>query len=339
MLDGSDTGVNKRENKVTSEKPDYALRIVVGGSPATESPEGCVQFHLPVDGSHLDALEKSGLTSADTKTKTLVVLGENSLAALLVYSALCGMSSRTLDCEAGGTLCRFVSVSNPGGPQPEAAPEDLILLGVDLDFSEMLAGGNFMRVHAAKKVVLTGAFSTNPNLSPAEFLEIVQAVMLVASVRQRPGTGRYPSLYVSPVPDPSDEERIRQGDTSLLVDLEAARKDGEKVRRSSRTDDRSELMPPVDLTPRQRTLLAAAETDVERTLVRLNSYRNMDTGLWRCSRPGNHRNGDANPSSHVEDNKVRCYKCDLEPLDSLRLVVETLGLSPDDAAVWLASDK
>ena len=98
-------------------------------------------------------------------------------------------------------------------------------------------------------------------------------------------------------------------------------------------------MPPIDLTSRQRVLLQAADTNVEETLTKLKSHRNQDTGLWRCSRPQNHRNGDANPSSHVEDNRVRCYKCDLEPLDSLRLVMETLNISPDDAAVWLLSGK
>ena len=125
----------------------------------------------------------------------------------------------------------------------------------------------------------------------------------------------------------------------MLLDLEAIRKEGGKIRRSSRTDDRTELMSPVDLTMRQRVLMEAAEVNVEETLVKLHSHRNEDTGLWRCSRPQNHRNGDANPSSHVDDNKVRCYKCDLEPLDPLRLVMETLNISPDDAATWLLSTK
>jgi hypothetical protein len=33
--------------------------------------------------------------------------------------------------------------------------------------------------------------------------------------------------------------------------------------------------------------------------------------------------------------QVRCYRCDGERVDSLRLTMDVLGLSPDEAAAWL----
>ena len=330
------------------ETVDYRLCIIVGGDSAGRTPQNqCTEIHVPADKDYISILEKSGLTASDPKTKTLVVLRESSLEALVTYAALCGMASRTLDCEINDVLCRFLIIPQIADSETPldhlSPPEDTLIVGTGpgtgIDFAQMLEKENIVRIRNAKKVVLTGAFTANPNISGEEFLALVQTVMLVASVRQKPAGSRYPALHVSDTYDVSDLAKIQQGDTSFLVDLEAIRKEGGKIRRSSRTDDRTELMPPIDLTSRQRVLLQAADTNVEETLTKLKSHRNQDTGLWRCSRPQNHRNGDANPSSHVEDNRVRCYKCDLEPLDSLRLVMETLNISPDDAAVWLLSGK
>lgn len=329
---------------MTQETVEYKLRIIVGARVAgLHTGESYTEIGLPVAGEYLSVLEKSGLTASDTKTKTLVVLEETSLKALTLYAALCGMASRTLDCEVQGVLCRFVSIPQSTDPAlpatPSSLPEEVLVLstepGSGMDFGQMLEQENSSRIYNAKKVVLTGKFAENPDIPAGEFLTLVQTVMLVASVRQKPAAARYPALHISPTY--GDLDRIVQGDTSCLLDLEGIRKEGGKLRRSSRTDDRTESMPPLDLTVRQRTLLQAADIDVEGTLTRLHSHKNPDTGLWRCSRPQNHRNGDANPSSHVGDNRVRCYKCDLEPLDSLRLVMETLNVSPDDAALWLLS--
>ena len=333
---------------MTQETSDYKLCIIVGERSAERAPKNeRTEMYIPATKDYIDALEKSGLTASDTKTKTLVELKEKSLEALTIYAALCGLASRTLDCEIDGVLCRFVNIPQSADSVPardQSNPlEDVLIVGsapgIDMNFAQMLETENMIRIHNAKKVVLTGEFTANPSISGEEFLALVQNVMLIASIRQKPSASRYPSLHVSTTYELADLTKIQQGDASLLLDLEAIRKEGGKIRRSSRTDDRTELMSPVDLTMRQRVLMEAAEVNVEETLVKLHSHRNEDTGLWRCSRPQNHRNGDANPSSHVDDNKVRCYKCDLEPLDPLRLVMETLNISPDDAATWLLSTK
>lgn len=333
---------------MTQETVDYRLYIIVGKDSSERIPQSQrTEIRIPADKDYIGALEKSGLTASDTKTKTLVVLKERSLEALTTYVALCGLASRTLDCAIDGVLCHFLSIPQSADPVTplgsSSPPEDILIVGtapgISMDFAQMLEEENIVRIHNAKKVVLTGAFAVNPSIFGEEFLTLVQTVMLLASVRQKPAAARYPALHISSTYDVSDLVKIQQGDTSFLVDLEAIRKEGGKMRRSSRTDDRTELIPPVDLTPRQRVLMQAADVNVEEILTKLQSYRNQDTGLWRCSRPQNHRNGDANPSSHVENNRVRCYKCDLEPLDSLRLVMETLNISPDDAATWLLSGK
>jgi hypothetical protein len=63
-----------------------------------------------------------------------------------------------------------------------------------------------------------------------------------------------------------------------------------------------------------------------------------DGVLWHCPRPDRHRNGDANASMRVDEQGARCFRCDPEKIDSLRLVADVRGISFDEAADWILSN-
>lgn len=316
---------------------NYMLYIHIGGSPPTESHSQTV-MHLRADKDYMAVLEQSNITAPDLKTKTLIIVQENSIEALLVYVALCGVAARALDCATQTSLHRPPAPLEINSPASPVRPiNDLaVLIGsrsaISMSFDDMTGVEQIAQIGAAKKVVLLVGPDDNYSTDTAKYDIIIGAIHTVSSMRIREC---YPSIATVDVTSMSQLQSILDGDMSLLIDLEEVRKAGAALRRAKRVDDRSEIANPVDLSVRQRYLMQAASISIEETLIRLNSHVNAETGFWRCSRPSRHRNGDANPSSHVEDNKVRCYRCDKEPLDSLRLVMDTLSVTPDEAAYWL----
>ena len=314
---------------------NYMLHIHIGGTPPVESHSQTV-MHIRADKDYMAALEQSNITAPDLKTKTLVIVQENSIEALQMYVALCGVAARLLDCATQKSLHHPSAAPSVPIASVQSLGDTTVLVGdkseISISFDDILGAEQIAQIIAAKKVVLLVGSNTDYTADTEKYDKIVGAMLTIASARIREC---YPSVATVDATNSSLVQSILSGDMSNVVDLEEVRKAGAALRRAKRVDDRSEVASPIDLSARQRYLMQAASVSVEETLMRLDSHVNAETGFWRCSRPNRHRNGDANPSSHVEGNKVRCYRCDKEPLDSLRLVMDTLSITPDEAATWL----
>lgn len=64
-----------------------------------------------------------------------------------------------------------------------------------------------------------------------------------------------------------------------------------------------------------------------------------NNGLFRCWHPERHKNGDRTPSVSVlkSQNKVKCFgPCDSPLMGPVDLVADVRGLTPKDAALWIA---
>jgi hypothetical protein len=119
--------------------------------------------------------------------------------------------------------------------------------------------------------------------------------------------------------------------------LDTLRFVGIETRNADRLEYSADLVPVVPLTPHQNLLLERALDSISKTMVYLGASMDPETELWHCPRPQRHSNGDKNASMHVEENFTQCFRCDSEKIDSLRLVMDTLNFTPDEAADWLAS--
>jgi hypothetical protein len=185
-----------------------------------------------------------------------------------------------------------------------------------------------------------------------EDLDVTEALKLLVGIvvlRSRRGVDHLPVLTRKDVTqqqyeaglllaehayDAQELEKVEEPslDSRNSVDLEDLSRETAELRRNNKTDNRDALVETVEPSARQKQLIQAADTEMLVVLNMLGSEQNIETGYWRCTRPERHRNGDANPSCVVEDNTMRCFRCDAEPVDALRLVMDTLNLSPDDAA-------
>ena len=123
-----------------------------------------------------------------------------------------------------------------------------------------------------------------------------------------------------------------------IYNPEDYRKLGNELRREIKIDNRNTIVEKNNLSPRIEELSQLANLNIEEALKYLGSYPDSEGIYWRCPRPERHNNGDLNPSMKINEGKVRCYKCDNEEIDTLRLLMDTLLISTDDAAKILRSN-
>lgn len=263
------------------------------------------------------SLEQSGLSAADLRTLTAVAVDTVDASSMAAWAFLSGLAGRLLEVIGPG----------PGGvPTPAGIPAALAAAGrfevdpgmqtldelaVPADQAVALcADPRFAgEVRRARRVTVVGG----------EGLGLFVALATLAGVRDR-GGARLPQLGL---------------DDGLVVDLEGQRRAGAAERRRTNAPTSAVRAVAVPPTERQRRLSEAADTPVTDVLGWLGSA--CEDGLWNCPRPHRHTHGDAVPSLRVEDNRVRCLRCDREALDALRLVMEVTGCGPDDAASMLCA--
>jgi hypothetical protein len=273
----------------------------------------------------IDCLRASGLTPADLRSKTLFLVDEFSdhRVALALYAALVGFAGRRLDFSTGAGTTIAGSLHHAGLTAEDTGrpehPVELVTVGPALadeptiDPGRPLDPGTVTTIRYARKVQL---HPTAPGNQP-----LLTQFIVMSALRVRNGAEHFPALV---------------GANGAVVELDLLRREGSELRRSIHTDVRDALVPALPVTKRQEALVHAASIEMELVLVKLGSEQNVETGYWRCTRPGRHRNGDANPSMKVDEGRVRCFRCDTEPVDSLRLVIDTLDLAPDAALAFLA---
>lgn len=309
-----------------STRRHYEVILYHGSTePVVEGASAVIRLAAVTPQEVVGALKAAGITPSDLRARTLFLADEfaDQRVTLALYAALCGFAGRRLDFSTGAGLTNAAGLHHAGVTAEDEGrpdqPADTVTVGRPfadepaVDPSQPLDPSAVTLLRHARKVLL------RPNTRGNQAL-LTQFVVM-AAIRVRNGAEHFPALAE---------------DNGEIVELDLLRREGSELRRSIHTDVRDALAEPMAVTARQKTLTdAAARLGMEDVLLRLGSEQHPETGYWRCTRPGRHRNGDANPSMRVVEGKIRCFRCDTEPVDPLRLVMDTLDLAPDAAAEFL----
>lgn len=249
------------------------------------------------------ALTAAGVTPADSRTRVELVVPDaaDPLDAVILYTTLAGFLGRFLPARIGDVQVEAITDTIDPGPKPAVIADELDI-DIETDASDT-------DVHYARKL----------NLNPAGLNagQTVQMFVGISQVRARPQSSRLPNV----------------GDTNL----EEVRRTAALRRAEARHATAATHVDKADVTPRLARLQAAATHPIAGILTRLGTTHDEAGENWHCPRPDRHSNGDQNPSMRIVDEKIRCFRCDPEWIDSLRVVMDTLNLSPDEAADWIES--
>lgn len=290
----------------------------------------------PTSESVLGALADTDLTPGDFRADAVCSIEADRDIAVLVYAALVGFAQRRLDLISGGRIVdasRIDAVARgiADAGKPDPVPTQVQVGVVDnlqvpsILFSSQLSPSDASSIRYARRV----------RFAPA--LEVTAAItqfLVVAGIRARGHVDRFPYLV-------SGDEPAASADAQLQVPgvcLDTLRASALELRRKHRIGDRRCMVPAEAVDPRRIVLESAAAVPIETAMRLLGARQNPDTGLWHCPRPSRHNNGDANASMRAMKGQVRCYRCDGERVDSLRLAMDVLGLTPDEAAAWLVAE-
>lgn len=309
----------------------YNLQIVLPGAAALTGPSATATLDVfdPQEPASIEkSLASAGVSPADLRSRSVLVVGDDATAACIAYAAVIGLAGRYLDVSDGSHIVqasqvaaagrRWKSAGRPTSPIAEAQigaeHPDLIAVGV----GAALTPPEVTVVSYCRKLRL---------VPPQDPLVAVTQLIAVAAIRQRGLDERLPQLVSGSEP--------AGGDPGIRLD--DIRRIGQNLRRMLDIPERNELAEARPPSERDVLLQAAAEIDIAEVMGRLGARKNEDTGLWHCPRPERHTNGDATASMKLTASGVRCFRCDGERVDSLRLTIDTLGCTPDEAAVWLTS--
>ncbi len=283
--------------------------------------------------SVLKALSESGLTPGDFRADAVCSFETDTATAVLTYAAVVGFAQRRVDVLSSNMLIEAAKVdrlarSIKDAGKPETVPQQ-VQVGVvqhqtlpSIAFSAQLSAADASSIRYARRV----RFAPTQEIPAA-----ITQFLVVAGIRARAAVDRFPYLVHGDEPAPSEATPLQ----IVGVCLDTLRADALELRRRNRTGDRETVVPKPAPSARRSNLMKASEVSIEDALVLLGGRKNESTGLWHCPRPTRHTNGDANASMRVVKGLVRCYRCDGERVDSLRLAMDVLGLSPDESAQWL----
>lgn len=285
----------------------------------------------------LAALRSSELAPSDLRAKAVFSVEptddpDRTRLAVATYAAAVGFAGRRLDVAVGTDLIDAEALDAagrrlPDSGKPDPSP-DHIQVGAEHPEIETvsIAGADPL---AVAKVRYARRVRFVPASDP---LGALTQLLALSSVRARDGQDRFPFLVEGDEPALTPETASE----AVGVCLDTLRRAASELRRTLRSDNREALAEQAPLDARRRALLAASGVPIENTLSRLGANQDLDTSMWHCPRPERHAHGDANASMRVAKGKVRCYRCDAEHVDSLRLVMDAKGFTPDEAADWLA---
>lgn len=331
----SDTSTTSENSQAASKRPakparstrPFQLALTCGAHPERVAAVADTIVDLTpsapgVEGA-LAILASSGLSPADVRSKAVFIVEGDHLVALTVYAAVCGFAGRFVDVATHDGVVLFErfhdeasAMLDTGRPEvreglvrvvPNPVPDD----GPAVPTSSLAAldTAAVTLLRFARRVVLCPTPSS---------VDAFKELAVLTGVRSRRDFERMPLLDVA----------------GTEVDLDELRRQGAAARRARR-DYTTSLVEPVEVNDRRAHLLAAASTPVTAVLSALGSEER--DGMWNCPRPWSHTHGDATPSMQVEGNTARCFVDDAEWVDPLRLVMETCGVTPDDAAALLNS--
>lgn len=322
---------------MTVQRP-YQVCLYVGENPPVLEDVKVVDLtpEEPTVEAVLARLRDSGLTPADLRARVYVVADGDRDKALAVYAALLGFAGRRLDVADGEEVIAAAELDAaaralPDAGRPAEMPDHIQVGAVvhpdlpSIGASASLSPEDVSSIRYARRVRFV------PMDAPKPALGALTQLVVVAGIRARRDNDRLPFLVEGAEPAPTPEDPM----DPVGLCLDTLRREAVELRRSLRFDDRGAVADKLELSERQRTLLAASSLPIEETMNRLGATVDESTGLWHCPRPDRHTNGDANASMKVVKGKVQCFRCDPERVDSLRLTMDAKGYSADEAALWL----
>lgn len=336
-MDSSDTG---QEGKVTGPRAPFPLVFAAGGDSGAVGDDPLVTF-VDLRGADdaeqlLAALSEAGVTSADLRTQTLLLVGEDPAdrdRALVAYAALSGLAGRPVHVAAspegphvdGRALRSQVQQMMLDRGAPDERHDHFQVGAVRDDLPSGLLAGT--RLSAALEVADAVRWARRIRfVAPDLPLDAVQELLVIGSLRRRGRADRLP--YLVDGSEPADA-----GD-DVGVCLNEVQRRAVEMGRATRTWQ-SRVVQARPVPARRVRLMEAASHDPAEVLGRLGSVRDDTSGLWRCPRLWRHRSDDDAISIRVDSEGVRCMRCDGERLDPLRLTTDTLNVSPDEAADFL----
>lgn len=318
------------------EPAGYQVCLHVGPAPERLSSARCVDITplAPTPDAVLGAIEAAALVAADLRAKTLLSLDTDPTLAILIYTAAAGFAGRPLDVLVGDRLIDAGSLHSAGlslhQPRPTTAI-DVFQVGAlttkiaSLTLTAPLSAQDATAIRWARRL----RFIPDPDTATA-----LSQFIVVTALRARPQGERYPLLCDGTEPAPEPASPLEP----VGIDLDPLRLSALTLRRAHHSGERDSIADFLESTPRLARLYEAGEYPISTTLARLGARHNDESDLWHCPRPERHTHGDATASMRVQHGRVRCYVCDPERVDSLRLVMDCLSCSPDEAADWILSD-
>jgi len=333
-------GTNRKNRGSRKNRRDTGYQVCIHVGPRPQGIASSARFvevkpELPTPQAVLDAFAAADIEPGDLRSETVCSLDTDRTTAILVYAALLGYAQRRVDVIAGGRIVDAdkidsISRSIPDTGKPDPVPSQ-VQVGVvsnpdvpSILFSAQLSPADAAQIRHARRL----------RFAPAEDVSAaLTQLLVVCGLRARGHVDRFPYLVEGTEPAASSENPLQVPGFCL----DTLRSSVLELRRKHRSGDRKCIVPPPPEDSRRPRLDVAASVPIETALRLLGGRQNPDTGLWHCPRPTRHNNGDANASMRTTKGLVRCYRCDGERVDSLRLAIDVLGLSPDDAAAWLVS--
>lgn len=255
-------------------------------------------------------LTKSDISPSDVRARVELVMPPVVAAtdAAVLYATFAGYVGRFMPVRlSDGDVNAHTPALTPPARPDEIAEQLTVTAETDLSDPQ---------VHYARRVAL--------DVEGLTVRQSLQLLVTVAAVRRRPRHERLPDVAAG------EGEPVR---------LEDARKLGAAHRSDRRKPSAGTLVEHRDPSPRLDRLQQAADAPIADVLRRLGATTDPTGEKWHCPRPDRHSNGDQNPSLKIVDARTRCFRCDPEWVDSLRLVIDTMDMTPDEAAAWIESGK
>ncbi|MEU9121088.1 trypsin-like peptidase domain-containing protein [Streptomyces sp. NPDC048506] len=284
----------------------------------------------------IDALRASGLTLGDTATRIVYIAPPGALA-LATYAAMVGFTHRWLDAYADGRVLEladsrshtegvgdvvkpgeFLHWAQVGGPHVDGMLTVPFPPEPDGWLDERTAGA--VRYAARLRMV-----------APDSASAALGMLTRVGTLRTKGSNWRLPVLSTGTEPLPVDKSTQGQG-----LDLEGIRQAAQLYRKELvQGNELTEVVPVPRVSPFNQRIAEANATDPLALLGRLGAA--SDDGLrWTCPRD---RGDHADLVLKVRDNGlVTCKRCYPRAVGLVRLTVDTLLLTPDEAAAFIMND-
>lgn len=327
-----------------SELTDYVLAIRMTGSPP--APEGIKVVDVTagtgtgdIVAATIESLRSSGLTPADFRAR-VIFMAPDDPRCLVAYAALCGFAGRRVDAYAGDAVLEFSRLDPDGSAFADAGRPDGFLMWAQagapgipdaLGMPTVRLAPNTPDIATPEAVSVIRYAARLRMVAPPTARDALAMFLLIAAIRRR-ADDRFPYLSTGTEPAPDTKDDPTQG-----IDLEKIRRAAAEYRQQLRAARRgAEIVPPVPVSAHNRRVAEANKVSITTVLARLGSTADSTTGRWSCPRPDRHSNGDLNPSMKVfSDGRARCQRCDAEKIGPVRLIVDVLGLTPDEAADFI----